>query len=125
MTKPFALIIEDDPKLTFVFRTALQEAGFETAIDSNGNCYTDYLNRDGLTLILLDMHMPYASGPSILANLRANPQSVNTPILIVTADLHLANSMQAIGEQVLLKPITVGRLIEVASQYLPQRDADN
>lgn len=125
MTKPFALIIEDDPKLTFVFQTALQTAGFETAIDSNGNRYTDYLNRDGLTLILLDMHMPYTSGPSILADLRANPQTANIPILIMTADLYLANSMQAIGEQVLLKPITVGRLIEVAGQYLPQRDADD
>ncbi len=124
MTKPFALIIEDDPKLRFVFETALHTVCFETAIDANGDCYMDYVERDGLALILLDMHMPYAPGPSILADLRANPHSANVPVLIVTADLHLANSMQAIGEQVLLKPITIGRLIEVASHYLPQGEAD-
>jgi CheY-like chemotaxis protein len=65
------------------------------------------------------MHMPYASGSDILNQLRFDPRWANTPVLIVTADIRMAQSMQAKGEQVLLKPVTVARLTEVVSHFLP------
>jgi GR25 family glycosyltransferase involved in LPS biosynthesis len=37
--KPYAIIIEDDPKLSSIFQTALEQAGFETAVDLNGDRY--------------------------------------------------------------------------------------
>ena len=120
MTQPFALIIEDDPKLGVIFETSLQRAGFETGLDPDGNRYPNLISTRPPVLILLDMHMPYASGSDILNQLRADPRWANTPVLIVTADLRLAKSMQAKGEQVLLKPITVARLTEVVSQFLPK-----
>jgi CheY-like chemotaxis protein len=120
MTQPFALIIEDDPKLGIIFETTLQKAGFETRLDPDGNRYPNLLSTHQPALILLDMHMPYASGPDILKQLRSDPRWVNTPVLIVTADLRMAKSMQANGEQVLLKPVTVARLTEIASRFLPK-----
>jgi DNA-binding response OmpR family regulator len=39
MTKPFALIIEDDPKLGRIFSVALEQVGFETALDNDGIHY--------------------------------------------------------------------------------------
>jgi DNA-binding response OmpR family regulator len=118
MTKPFALIIEDDPKLGMVFETTLRKAGFETGLDPDGNRYPGILATHLPALVLLDMHMPYAAGPDILRQLRSDSRWANTPILIVTADLRLAQSMQANGEQVLLKPVTVSRLTEIATRYL-------
>ena len=120
MTQPFALIIEDDPKLGMIFETTLQKAGFETGLDPDGNRYPNLLSTHPPALILLDMHMPYASGSDILKHLRSDPRWANTPVLIVTADLRMAQSMQAKGEQVLLKPITVAHLTEVVSHFLPK-----
>jgi CheY-like chemotaxis protein len=120
MTQPFALIIEDDPKLGIIFETTLQKAGFETGLDPDGNRYPNLLSTSLPVLILLDMHMPYASGSDILNQLRSDPRWANIPVLIVTADLRMAQSMQAKGEQVLLKPITVTRLTEVVSRFLPK-----
>jgi DNA-binding response OmpR family regulator len=122
MTKPFALIIEDDPKLGAIFETTLRNAGFDTRLDPDGNRYPAILSAMQPDLILLDMHMPYAAGPDILQLLRSDSRWVNTPILIVTADLRLAKSMEAKGEQVLLKPVTVSRLIEIAHRYLPKEN---
>ena len=120
MTQPFALIIEDDPKLGMIFESTLQKAGFETSLDPDGNRYSNLLSTHLPALILLDMHMPYASGPDILNQLRSEPRWANTPVLIVSADIRMAKSMQAKGEQVLLKPVTVARLTEVVGHFLPK-----
>jgi len=49
MTRPFALIIEDDPKLGAVFQIALQKAGFDTDLDPDGNLFTQNLQEDSPT----------------------------------------------------------------------------
>jgi DNA-binding response OmpR family regulator len=118
MTSPFALIIEDDPNLGKIFEATLQRAGFETALDANGDGYMDSLKTKNPALLVLDMHLPFASGQEILAGLRAEPSWAQIPVIIVTADLFLAKSFTSKGELVLLKPFTVSRLIEVATQFL-------
>ena len=37
-------------------------------------------------LILLDLHLPDMSGSTVLAQLKADPQTADIPVLIVTAD---------------------------------------
>ena len=64
--------------------------------------------------------MPYTSGLDILNQLRSEPGWANTPVLIVSADIRMAKSMQAKGEQVLLKPVTIARLTEIVSRFLPK-----
>ena len=120
MTQPFALIIEDDSRLGKIFEAALQRAGFETALDANGDKYAAFLNAQKPAILILDMHLPFASGPEILAEVRAEPRWAQIPVIIVTADLFLAKSFEAKGEQVLLKPFTTSRLAEVTAQFLPK-----
>ena len=120
MTGPFAIILEDDPRLGKVFEAALQRAGFETALDANGDKYATFLNTQKPALLILDMHLPFASGPEILVGLRAEPRWAQIPVIIVTADLFLAKSYESKGEKVLLKPFTVSRLVEEAAQFLPK-----
>ena len=118
MTQPFAIIVEDDPRLGKVFEAALQRVGFETFLDADGDKYVALLNTQKPALLILDMHLPFASGPEILAELRAEPRWAQIPVIIVTADLFLAKSFESKGEQVLLKPFTASRLSEVAVQFL-------
>jgi DNA-binding response OmpR family regulator len=44
MTQPYAIVIEDDPKLGIIFQTALQQSGYETDLDDNGNHYHAFLD---------------------------------------------------------------------------------
>ncbi len=114
MTQPLAVIIEDDPKLGAIYETALKQAGYDTYLDTDGNQVMAYLSGANPELIILDMHMPYASGEDILRQIRSDKRWSGIPMIIATADLFLAKSLQGRAEYVLLKPISLGRLLEIA-----------
>jgi len=116
MTNPLAIIVEDDPKLGAIYETTLKEAGFETYLDADGDKVMRYLPTVDPALIILDAHMPYASGVELLRQIRANTRWAAVPIIVATADLFLAKSLEGQAEYVLLKPISVGRLLEIAGR---------
>ncbi len=117
-TKPFALVIEDDPKVGRIFEATLREAGFETDIDMEGNQIFDKLSGRNPALFVLDLHLPSASGLEILNKIRSEPQWAQTPVIIATADLYFAKSLQGQVEEILIKPVSVARLRETALRLL-------
>jgi DNA-binding response OmpR family regulator len=117
--KPFALIIEDDPKLGKIFEATLQRAGFDTALDPEGDGYDDFLDRENPSMVIMDMHLPFGSGQEILTQLRSLPRWAKVPVIIVTADLFMAKALESKGEHVLLKPFTVTRLAELVAVLAP------
>ena len=119
MTRPIALIIEDDPKLGVVFQIALQKAGFDTDLDPDGNLYTQKLEERLPALIILDVHIPFASGVDVLQQLRTNERWMHIPVVVTTADLQYSKSLQGKAEYVLLKPVSVSQLVSIATRFLP------
>jgi DNA-binding response OmpR family regulator len=119
MNKPFAIIIEDDPKLGTIFQSILQQAGYETGLDPNGDRYEQMLAVRTPTLILLDVHLPYASGVEILQQLRTDERWKHLPIIVATADIFTAKTLQAKEEHVLVKPVSFLQLTGIATRYLP------
>jgi DNA-binding response OmpR family regulator len=113
MTRPLALIIEDDPNLCTIFETTLRNAGFDTAHDMEGNHYADILSTRRPALVVLDLHLPYSTGQAILADLR-NRYADDLLIVIVTADLYGAKDLSNNGETVLVKPVSPARLLDIA-----------
>lgn len=118
MTAPLALVIEDDPTLAAFYRTVLEKAGFVTDLDPDGNQYRHKVTAPNLALILLDLHMPYASGIDILHDLRADPRWQTTPIIITTADLYLAKTIGEEATRILIKPVSIAQLLETVTPYL-------
>ncbi len=112
--KPYALVIEDDPVLSRVYTIALQEAGFDAALDINGNQYPSLISARKPALILLDLHLPYAFGADILNDIRA--QCPDAAIAVVTADLVKAKSLSEKADHILIKPVSVERLKKVAEE---------
>lgn len=114
MSKPYALVIEDDPALSRIYTIALQEAGFDAALDINGNQYSSLITARKPALVLLDLHLPYASGADILYDLRAKcPDAV---IAVVTADFIKAKSLPDKADHILIKPVSVERLKKIAEE---------
>lgn len=116
MTKPFALIMEDDPKLGTIYETTLQQAGYSTFLDRDGNQILDQLTQVDPALIILDMHVPYALGADILEKIRADERWAHVPVILATADIFAARSLQGKATYVLAKPVSVGRLLEILGQ---------
>lgn len=112
MTQPYALVIEDDPKLGTIFQTALQQAGYETELDADGNKYHAFLDARRPDLVILDLHLPFAFGGDILNAIRA--KYPDTVVAVVTADFIKAKTLTGKADHILIKPVSVASLLRLA-----------
>jgi DNA-binding response OmpR family regulator len=112
MTQPYALVIEDDPKLGSIYQTALQQAGYETDLDENGNRYRAFLDNRQPDLVILDLHLPYVFGSDILDAIRAKYPA--TIVAVVTADFIKAKTLTSKADHILIKPVSVASLLKLA-----------
>lgn len=112
----FALIIEDDPTLGKIYSTALKGAEFDSLLDADGNLYPGIIERRLPDIIFLDLQLPYASGVDILKDLRAHPEWKDIPVVVLTADIVHAKDAQSLADRVLIKPVSVTRIQELARQ---------
>jgi DNA-binding response OmpR family regulator len=62
--------------------------------------------------VILDLHLPFASGIDILEAIRA--RHADTVIAIVTADFIKAKTLTGRADHVLIKPVSVASLLKIA-----------
>ena len=77
------LIVDDEPNVRLVFRTALEASGYVVAEAIHGEAALDQIRRYPADLILLDLKMPGMDGMETLRRLR--DAGDDTPVVIVTA----------------------------------------
>ncbi|HEX7442184.1 MAG TPA: CHASE domain-containing protein, partial [Caldimonas sp.] len=76
-------------------------------------------------LILLDMHLPDISGLELLRHLKAGRDTLNIPIVVVSADAlahQISDALEAGAERYLTKPVSVGELLAVLDDLLDRID---
>jgi CheY-like chemotaxis protein len=120
MNKPLALIIEDDLDLSEIYSIAVRSGGFETEAIHDGQLALDRLSGIPPALIILDMHLPHVGGASILEQIRATSQLAKTSVIVTTADAQLGDNVREQADLVLLKPVGVDQLRELAKRLLPR-----
>lgn len=120
MIQPLALIIEDDPKLAFIFAEALRAAEFETETVQDGRVARVRLAEVRPAMVILDLHLPYVSGKDLLEYIRGDKGLVGTQVILATADSLLAESLREEADLVLLKPISPMQLRDLAKRLRPR-----
>jgi len=118
MVQPLALIIEDDEKLIDLFAVALQSAGFAIKMALDGQTALDELAVTVPALVILDLHLPKVSGVEVLARIRTDSRLADTRVLLVTADALMVKNLRQDVDLVLLKPISVKQLRELAQRVI-------
>lgn len=113
MTKPLALIIEDDPTLGEIFSITL-ESDFQTETITDGQAAAARLADVIPALVILDLNLPSLPGSEILARIRSDERLSKTRVILATADDHKANLIYDQADMVLLKPISPIQLKELA-----------
>lgn len=119
MTVPLALIIEDDQDLANIFAKALEAAGYTIEIARDGNAALELLSISEPAVVVLDLHLPYVSGRTILRRIRTDRRLDQTRVMLATADPLLAESLRGEADLVLLKPISYGQLRDLATRLRP------
>jgi CheY-like chemotaxis protein len=117
--KPFALIVEDEPDTADAYREALRFSGVRALTVATGR---DALRRAWELvpdLIILDYRLPDVHGRELCRQLRANPDTAQVPILVVTASPQ-DDSDSDCPDAVLTKPCLLPTLL-AASRLLLSR----
>ena len=82
---PKILLIDDDPLIRRIVTKTLTAEGYQVQEAASGAEGLALAQSQPPDLVLLDLMMPGIDGFQVCAQLRQNPQTVNVPILMLTA----------------------------------------
>lgn len=116
MKKPLAFIIEDDRDIAALFRHVLDMAGYQTEVVLDGQDAVDLLSSIRPDIVFLDIQLPSVSGLDILKLLRTDKSLKATSVIVVTAFAHYLENLPAEPDLVMLKPVDINHLIELAGR---------
>ena len=119
MSKPFALIVEDDRDIVALFRHVLDLAGYRTEIALNGNVAVEYLARSTPDIVLLDLNLPGVSGSEILVRMNGEGRLKHIPVVVITAHAHLIATLPVQPELVLIKPVNIEQMSNLILKLCP------
>lgn len=119
MSKGLALIIEDNADVGLLFAIAVQEAGFEAEIVASGDRALRRLQEVEPDLVVLDLHLPRVGGADILRQIRSDERLKNLPVIVATADASAADELRDLSDLVLVKPISLSQLRDLAVRLVP------
>ncbi|MCL5743420.1 MAG: response regulator [Acidobacteria bacterium] len=79
------LIIDDEEISRYLVRQALGAGGFVLLEAAEGSEGLERAHREKPDAIFLDLRMPGMSGVEVLSRLKADPQTRNIPVIIITS----------------------------------------
>ncbi|OSP54938.1 response regulator transcription factor [Pseudoruegeria sp. SK021] len=79
------LLIEDEPNIIEAIRFFLSRDGWKVSCHSDGASAVAEVARVSPDVVVLDVMLPNRSGFDILKDLRADPATQATPVLMLTA----------------------------------------
>ena len=117
------LLVDDDDSLLQVMRIMLKRAGHEVIARSNAREGFAAALNDKVSLIIVDVMMPEVSGYELCTQLKADPRTAHTPVLILTAlqdtPMERDYAEDAGADAILTKPVTLDRLSKRLDELLP------
>ncbi|MEY6433914.1 EAL domain-containing protein [Thioalkalicoccus limnaeus] len=112
--RPRILVVDDQPVAALFATRVLEGAGMEVRALSDPFRVLEVIETFRPDLILMDLHMPGASGTELTRIIRDHDELVATPILFLSGEIDPAIQMDTLrvgGDDFLAKPITPQRLI--------------
>ena len=128
---PHILIVEDEEALTLLLRYNLEAAGYEVDTVARGDEADLKLKEGTPDLVILDWMLPGLSGIELCRRLRAQPETRQLPIIMLTARGEESERIRGLStgaDDYIVKPFSVPELVARVSALLrraaPERVAD-
>jgi two-component system, OmpR family, response regulator VicR len=113
------LVIDDEKDMLFMIQHILQSKGFKVEVDDSGNVFEILKHGSCPDLILLDINIGEKNGADICSGLKADEQTRNIPIILVSAERDLLHIKDECGaEDYLSKPFSSKDLLSKVTSYL-------
>ncbi|OYD07341.1 response regulator [Paludifilum halophilum] len=114
------LIVEDDPMVAAINQSYLDSMpGFScTEIATKASDALDFLGRNSVDLVLLDIFMPGKSGLDLLREIRTGKKGIDVIVITAASDIHNIKTALRLGAvDYLIKPFTFDRLQASLERY--------
>jgi diguanylate cyclase (GGDEF)-like protein len=108
------LIVDDDRDLASRYSLVLRDAGMLVEILQDPAQIFDHLRDFNPEVVLLDVNMPYCTGPELAQIIRCNDDWLRIPIIYLSAETDIAKQMNALikaGDDFVTKPISDNALV--------------
>ena len=112
--KPKILIVEDEAPLLEVLRYNLETEGYLVDVAEDGAAAHDKVCRSTPDLIILDWMLPELSGVEVCRQLRAEPDTKEVPVIMLTARGEEADRLKGLAsgaDDYVVKPFSPAELI--------------
>lgn len=121
------LVIDDDPVIRRVLTKSLADAGYRISSAANGVEGLELACKEIPNLILVDVMMPEMDGYQLCHHLRQNPQTMNLPIIMLTAldeTESVVRGLRTGADDYMVKPFEIAELLARVEIHLRRSERD-
>jgi len=111
--RPTVLVVDDEARVASALRRVLTAAGYDVSLAWDGLGALEAVVRQPFDVIVSDVHMPAASGISLLQSVRSH--DLDVPVILMTGNPTLDTAMEAVAlgaMQYLAKPVANEDLVK-------------
>jgi DNA-binding response OmpR family regulator len=116
LTQTIVLVVEDDPELRALYRSALRAAGYAVVAVEDGLDALRFAEQTVPAAVVLDLGLPRLAGGDVQRELAAHAHTAHVPIILVTGQTGTINEQEYAC--VLRKPIQVHELVGAVERCL-------
>lgn len=112
-SRPYALIVEDEPAVVELLRYNLVKEGYEVAAATDGEEALLLIEERQPDIVLLDWMLPKLAGIEVARRLRSRAQTRNLPIIMLTARAEETDRIRGLdigADDYLTKPFSMSEL---------------
>lgn len=112
------LIIEDDEEIALIEKDYLEMSGYEVLVKTDGNQIMEFLSKETVDLMILDLMLPGIGGYEICKMVR---EQYEMPVLMVTAKTETVDKIRGLGlgaDDYIAKPFDPAELVARVGAHL-------
>lgn len=116
---PKVLIIDDEEDMCWAVAKGMQQEGYQVAIATGGPRGLELFQREGASVVLLDLKMPGMDGLEVLRRVRETDEKV--PVILITGHGDMDVAMEAISSGAtgyIIKPFQMDDLRQAVQRVL-------
>jgi DNA-binding response OmpR family regulator len=113
------LLADDEPDIKIVLEMFLKSRGYEVCTAYDGLDAIDQARNEKPDVILLDVMMPMIDGFEVCKKLKADPQTANIPVIMLSAASHAESVQKGLNAGALdymIKPFEPEKLDEMLTK---------